>query len=160
MAAGVFRPRDSGLFRRRPRAAALARRKADQGGGLYQKRVPIYPKLVHGKWRTIKWAMLIATLAVYYVVPWIRWTRPGDLPDQAVLVDMGNARLFFFWFELWPQEIYFLTGVLQSISTRTSAGISDYVLYSFRLIDTRTSEIVWEDSAEIKKQGLEDAVYR
>lgn len=55
---------------------------------------------------------------------------------------------------------YFLTGVLQSISTRTHAGISDYVLYSFRLIDTRTSEIVWEDSAEIKKQGLEDAVYR
>jgi PBP1b-binding outer membrane lipoprotein LpoB len=55
---------------------------------------------------------------------------------------------------------YFLTGVLQSISTRTSAGISDYVLYAFRLTDARTSEIIWEDSAEIKKQGLEDAVYR
>lgn len=55
---------------------------------------------------------------------------------------------------------YLLTGVLQSISTRTSSGISDYVLYAFRLTDARTSEIVWEDSAEIKKQGLEDAVYR
>jgi penicillin-binding protein activator len=55
---------------------------------------------------------------------------------------------------------YFLTGKLQSISTRTSAGLSDYILYSFQLIDARTSEIVWEDAAEIKKQGLEDAAYR
>ena len=55
---------------------------------------------------------------------------------------------------------YFLTGKLSGMTTRTSAGTSDYVLYSFQLIDARTSEIVWEDSAEIKKQGLEDAAYR
>ena len=55
---------------------------------------------------------------------------------------------------------FFLTGSLESISTRTSQGQSDYVLYSFQLIDARTSAIVWEDAAEIKKQGLEDAAYR
>jgi PBP1b-binding outer membrane lipoprotein LpoB len=55
---------------------------------------------------------------------------------------------------------YFLTGKLDGMTTRTSAGTSDYVLYSFRLVDARTSEIVWESSAEIKKQGLEDAAYR
>ena len=55
---------------------------------------------------------------------------------------------------------FFLTGKLQGLSTRTSAGTSDYVLYSFQLIDARTSDIIWEDSAEIKKQGLEDAAYR
>ena len=55
---------------------------------------------------------------------------------------------------------FFLTGKLQGISTRTSAGTSDYILYSFQLIDPRTSDIIWEDSAEIKKQGLEDASYR
>jgi PBP1b-binding outer membrane lipoprotein LpoB len=55
---------------------------------------------------------------------------------------------------------YFLTGKLDGMTTRTSAGTSDYVLYSFRLTDARTSRIVWEDSAEIKKQGLEDAAYR
>jgi len=55
---------------------------------------------------------------------------------------------------------YFLTGKLQGLTTKTTAGTSDYVLYSFRLTDARTSEIVWEDSAEIKKQGLEDAAYR
>lgn len=55
---------------------------------------------------------------------------------------------------------YFLTGKLQGLTTRTSQGTSDYVLYSFELIDARTSEIVWRGSAEIKKQGLEDAAYR
>ena len=55
---------------------------------------------------------------------------------------------------------FFLTGKLSGLSTRTSAGTSDYVLYTFQLIDARTSDIIWEDSAEIKKQGLEDAAYR
>jgi curli biogenesis system outer membrane secretion channel CsgG len=55
---------------------------------------------------------------------------------------------------------YFLTGTLEGLSTRTRAGTSDYILYSFQLIDARTSAIVWEDMAEVKKQGLEDAAYR
>jgi PBP1b-binding outer membrane lipoprotein LpoB len=55
---------------------------------------------------------------------------------------------------------YFLTGKLQGLTTKTAQGTSDYVLYSFELIDARTSEIVWRSSSEIKKQGLEDAAYR
>lgn len=55
---------------------------------------------------------------------------------------------------------YFLTGSLEGLSTRTTKGTSDYILYAFQLIDARTSAIVWEDNAEIKKQGLEDAAYR
>jgi PBP1b-binding outer membrane lipoprotein LpoB len=55
---------------------------------------------------------------------------------------------------------FFLTGKLSGLTTRTSQGTSDYVLYSFRLTDARTSEIVFEGQHEIKKQGLEDAAYR
>jgi PBP1b-binding outer membrane lipoprotein LpoB len=55
---------------------------------------------------------------------------------------------------------YFLTGELQGVSTQTAAGVSDYILYTFHLTDARTSAIVWESKAEIKKQGLEDAAYR
>lgn len=55
---------------------------------------------------------------------------------------------------------FFLTGKLQGLTTKTSQGTSDYVLYSFQLIDARTSDIIWEESAEVKKQGLEDAAYR
>lgn len=55
---------------------------------------------------------------------------------------------------------YFLTGKLQGLSTKTAAGTSDYILYTFQLIDARTSAIIWAGDHEIKKQGLEDAVYR
>jgi PBP1b-binding outer membrane lipoprotein LpoB len=55
---------------------------------------------------------------------------------------------------------YFLTGELTGLASTTSAGRSDYILYTFRLIDAENSVEVWEDMAEIKKQGLEDAAYR
>jgi len=93
-------------------AAAQARAKGDAGGGLYKRRTPIYPKKVDGPWRRLKWALLILTLAVYYVTPWVRWDRPGDLPDQAVLVDFTGRRFYFFFIQLWPQEVYFITGLL------------------------------------------------
>lgn len=55
---------------------------------------------------------------------------------------------------------FFLTGKLEGMTTKTKAGTSDYILYTFQLIDARTSDIIWEDSSEMKKQGLEDAAYR
>ena len=55
---------------------------------------------------------------------------------------------------------YFLTGKLDGATTKNARGVSDYVLYTFQLVDARTSAIVWEDMAEIKKQGLDDAAYR
>ncbi|MDZ4373169.1 MAG: cytochrome c oxidase accessory protein CcoG [Phenylobacterium sp.] len=93
-------------------AAARVRDKARDTGSLYKPRAPIYPKLVHGPWRRIKWALLILTLAIYYVTPWLRWERPGALPDQAVLVDFFGGRFYFFGIQLWPQEVHFITGLL------------------------------------------------
>ena len=95
-----------------PVSAAERQRAKGRGTGLYKARVPIYPKLVHGPWRWLKWALLIVMLAIYYVTPWIRWERPGALPDQAVLVDFDGGRFYFFWIQLWPQEVYFITGLL------------------------------------------------
>jgi cytochrome c oxidase accessory protein FixG len=93
--------------------AAHARKQAGKGGdGLYKPRVQIYPKRVNGQWRMIKWALMAVTLAIYYITPWIRWERPGSLPDQAVLVDFDGGRFYFFWIQLWPQEVYFITGLL------------------------------------------------
>jgi cytochrome c oxidase accessory protein FixG len=93
-------------------AAARVRSKGDAGGGMYQPRKPIYPKLVHGRWRAVKWALMIFTLGVYYITPWLRWTRPGDLPDQAVLIDFTGRRFYIFGLQFWPQEVYFITGLL------------------------------------------------
>lgn len=55
---------------------------------------------------------------------------------------------------------FLLTGKLNSHTTRTSSGVSDYVMYSFQLIDVRTMDIIYENFHEVKKQGLEDAAYR
>ena len=83
-----------------------------KGPALYKKREPIYPKLVHGPWRRIKWAVLSVLLGVYYITPWLRWDRPGDLPDQAALIDFAAGRFYFFGLQLWAQEVYYVTGVL------------------------------------------------
>jgi cytochrome c oxidase accessory protein FixG len=51
-------------------------------------------------------------LGIYYGVPWIRWDRGPHVPDQAVLIDMASRRAYFFFIEIWPQEVYFLAGLL------------------------------------------------
>ena len=81
---------------------------------LYADRVKIYPKAVSGLFRRIKWAALTVLLGLYYIVPWIRWDRGPNAPDQAVLVDMPGRRLYFFFIEIWPQEIYYLTFLLMA----------------------------------------------
>ena len=79
---------------------------------LYSKRKQIYPKLAHGKFRTVKWAAMAILLGIYYLVPWLRWERGEGVPDQAVLADFGGERFFFFGIEIWPQEAYYLAGLL------------------------------------------------
>ncbi|HJS32655.1 MAG TPA: cytochrome c oxidase accessory protein CcoG, partial [Alphaproteobacteria bacterium] len=79
---------------------------------LYASRIKVYPKQVSGYFRRIKWAVLAFCLSVYYLVPWIRWDRGPGAPDQAVLIDMPGRRAYFFTIEIWPQEVYYLTGLL------------------------------------------------
>jgi cytochrome c oxidase accessory protein FixG len=79
---------------------------------LYAAREPVFPKRVYGYFRNLKWAVLIITLGIYYITPWIRWDRGPALPDQAVLLDLANRRFFFFWIEIWPHEFYFVAGLL------------------------------------------------
>ncbi len=79
---------------------------------LYEKRNQIYPKLAHGKFRLVKWIVMAVTLSVYYLIPWIRWPRGEGIPDQAVLADFDGEKFYFFFLEIWPQEIYFLGGLI------------------------------------------------
>jgi cytochrome c oxidase accessory protein FixG len=92
------------VFQHPDTASALRDRPAKPAG--------VYPRRVSGRFRNIKWAALVLLLGIYYLLPWIRWDRGPAAPDQAILVDMAGRRLYFFWIEIWPQEIYFLTGVL------------------------------------------------
>ena len=79
---------------------------------LYKKREAIMPRKVTGFYRTIKWAVLVAALAAYYILPWIRWDRGPGEASQAVLADFDGRRFYFFALEIWPQEVYYITGLL------------------------------------------------
>jgi len=79
---------------------------------LYQARVKIYPKRAEGYFRRLKWIIMAVTLGIYWITPWIRWDRGPYAPDQAVLVDLANRRFYFFFIEIWPQEFYYVAGLL------------------------------------------------
>jgi cytochrome c oxidase accessory protein FixG len=81
-------------------------------GPLYAPRAKVYPQAVHGRFRRIKWTILCITLGIYYLLPFVRWDRGPGLPNQAVLVDFPHRRVYFFFVELWPQEVYYFTGLL------------------------------------------------
>ena len=72
----------------------------------------IHPKDVAGTFRRLKWILLVVLLGIYYVTPWLRWDRGPGAPDQAVLIDMANRRFYFFFIEIWPQEFYYVAGLL------------------------------------------------
>ena len=79
---------------------------------LYAPRREIYPQSVSGTFRRIKWTLLIVGCAIYYLLPFVRWDRGPNAPHQAVLIDLPNRRFYFFFIEIWPQEVYYITGLL------------------------------------------------
>ncbi|MBE9477069.1 MAG: cytochrome c oxidase accessory protein CcoG [Proteobacteria bacterium] len=79
---------------------------------LFAAREPVFPQRVSGWYRRLKWWLMAFTLSIYYIMPWLRWDRGPNLPDQAVLVDLTNARFYFFWIKIWPHEFYFVVGLL------------------------------------------------
>jgi cytochrome c oxidase accessory protein FixG len=91
---------------------AVNTRAKEQGLPLYVAHKKVYPKAVTGNFRTLKWLIMAVTLSIYYLTPWIRWDRGAHAPDQAVLIDMANRRFYFFFIEIWPQEFFYVAGLL------------------------------------------------
>ncbi len=91
---------------------------------LYEKRKGVYPKAVTGTFRRLKWVIMLVTLAIYYLTPWIRWDRGPYAPDQAVLVDLAGRRFYMFGIEIWPHEFYYVAGLL------IMAGIGLFIVTS------------------------------
>jgi PBP1b-binding outer membrane lipoprotein LpoB len=55
---------------------------------------------------------------------------------------------------------YFLKGEMRSLSKASREGVSDYLLYSFSLIDAETGGILWMGDYETKKQGSTGVIYQ
>jgi cytochrome c oxidase accessory protein FixG len=86
--------------------------KAASTNALHVDREGVFPRAIDGRFRRLKWAVMAFCLAVYYITPWLRWHRGVYSPDQAVLIDLAHRRFYMFAIEIWPQEFYFVAGLL------------------------------------------------
>lgn len=111
-------------------------------GPLYEERIKVHPRIVKGTFRRWKTILLWVFLGVYHFSAWIRWDRGEGAPDQAILFDLSGQRAYIFWIEIWPQEVYYLTGVmiLAAIGLFASAAIAGRVWCGFACFQT-----VWTD---------------
>jgi len=78
---------------------------------LYQSRIPIFPRSVKGRFRNIKWVILALAYSVYFLLPWLPWSR-DNAPDQAVLFDLAGRKFYMFDLVVHPQDIFWLAGLL------------------------------------------------
>ena len=151
---------------RRPRTAALPsssrmRRAADDRTAsrrrrpLYAPRRQIFPQSVKGTFRRIKWIVLIVTLGIYYLLPFVRWDRGPNAPDQAVLIDLPDRRFYFFFIEIWPQEIYYLTGllILAAMTLFLMNAVAGRVWCGYLCPQTVWTDLFYASSASSKATG-------
>jgi cytochrome c oxidase accessory protein FixG len=79
--------------------------------GLYQKRIPIFTRSVKGRFRRFKTTVLMLAYAVYFLLPWLPWSRL-DAPAQAVLFDLPGRRFLIFGLTVYPQDVIWLALLL------------------------------------------------
>jgi len=87
---------------------------AEERGGvpLRLEETKIYPATVSGTFRRLKWGLATLAVTVFAGLPFLRFDRGIGRPDQAMLFDFAGQRFWIFGIEIWPQEVYYVTGVL------------------------------------------------
>ena len=65
----------------------------------------VFPQAVSGVMRRRKTITLVVLLALYYILPFLRWDRGPNAPDQAVLLDFTHAHFYLFGIELWAEDL-------------------------------------------------------
>lgn len=83
----------------------------DQASHYTQARIPVYPRSVRGKFRNLKTAILILAYGVYFLLPWLPWTRSHG-SNQAVLFDLVARKFYIFDLVVYAQDIFWLAGFL------------------------------------------------
>ncbi len=78
---------------------------------LIQKRIPVIPRSVKGRFRRLKYVVLFIAYATYFMLPWLRWQRENG-PDQAVLFDIVGRKFYLFNLTVYAQDIFWLAGLL------------------------------------------------
>lgn len=75
-------------------------------------RKKLYPQKTSGKFRHLKNRLNTLFLAIYCLSPFLRFDRGSSAPNQAILIDITNSKIYFFFIEIWAQEVYYLAGIL------------------------------------------------
>lgn len=75
-------------------------------------RKKLYPQKIFGKFRSIKNKLNFIFLAIYCLSPFLRYDRGEFAPNQAILIDIVNSKAYFFFIEIWAQEVFYLAGIL------------------------------------------------
>lgn len=77
----------------------------------FQERIEIFPRSVKGRYRSIKTSILVLAYTVYFLLPWLRWSREVG-PEQAILFDIEARRFYIFDLIVYAQDIFWLAGLL------------------------------------------------
>ncbi|CAO3409167.1 cytochrome c oxidase accessory protein CcoG [Azospirillum largimobile] len=101
-------PSDAPIITRRPNHSPAPQ----EPQPAYASHRKIHPKAVRGRYRRMKTGLGAVLLALFALLPFLRWDRGPGVPDQAVLFDLGSQRFYIFAVQLWPQHVYYITGVM------------------------------------------------
>lgn len=76
-----------------------------------QPKHTVQPRSVQGRFRNLKTGIMAFAYAMFFVLPWIRWTREVG-PDQAILFDIEARRYYVFDLVMHAQDVFWLTALL------------------------------------------------
>ncbi len=72
----------------------------------------IYSQSITGRFRNLRNYGAYVLLGIYFLSSWIRWDRGDNLPSQAILMDLPSRKAYLFGIEIWPDEAYYIAGML------------------------------------------------
>jgi len=78
---------------------------------LLNKHIPIVTRSVKGKFRNFKTAVMAVAYSVYFLLPWLPWSR-NSAENQAIMFDLESRRFFIFDLIVYPQDIFWLAMLL------------------------------------------------
>jgi cytochrome c oxidase accessory protein FixG len=83
----------------------------EEQSALYQKRIPIFPRSIHGPFRNFKWIILALAYGVFFGLVWLPWPRAHD-PSQALLLDIAARKFYVFDLTVYLQDLIWLSLLL------------------------------------------------
>ena len=115
----------------------------------YQK--IIEPRSVKGRFRNIKTAIFILAYLVYFLLPWLPWSREIG-PNQAIVFDLANHKYYLFNQVFHPQDILTLAALmfLASVFLFFITTVAGRVFCGFFCFQT-----IWTDAFRLIEQKIQ-----